>query len=155
MPETRQAHIEPPILAVDFGERRIGLAISDDAGRIALPLQTLERTTDRRAIYQIAEIASSRGVQSLIVGEPRHIDGGPSPNLPRVRRFAERLADVASLPLFWIEETLSTAEADRRIGQRGTKPRRGDKRLDMIAAQIILEDGLALSTEIRTMETSD
>lgn len=132
-----------PALAVDFGERRIGLAVSDEGGRLALPLDTLERQTDRRAIYRIADIATARGARSLVVGEPRYVDGTPSPNLPRVRRFAVRLAKVTALPLFWVEETLSTAEADARLAASGVRVRAGDPRRDMVAAQILLEDALA------------
>lgn len=135
--------IETPALAIDFGEARIGLAVTDDAGRVALPLDTFVRETDRRAAYTIAGIANERGVKSLVVGAPRHIDGTPSPNLPRIRRFAERLARAAKRPLYFVEETLSTVEADARLAGPGQKLRRGDPRRDMIAAQVILEDALA------------
>lgn len=133
----------PPTLAVDFGERRIGLAVTDSDGRLAVPIGTLDRQTDRRALYQIADIAAARGIASLVVGEPRLLDGQPSPNLERVRRFGVKLARITALPLFWVEETLSTQEADSRIADTGRSARCGDRRRDAVAAQILLEDALA------------
>jgi putative Holliday junction resolvase len=132
-----------PALGVDFGERRIGLAITDDGGRIAVPLATIERETDRRAIYRLAAIAARDNIASLVVGAPRLLDGRPAENAERVRRFGERLARVCKLPLFWVEETLTTREADSRLSAQGRRPRQGDPRRDMVAAQIILEDALA------------
>jgi len=64
------------VLGIDFGERRIGLAISDPEGRWAMPLATLERTTDRRAAYEIAALVRREDVRALVVGEPRHPETG-------------------------------------------------------------------------------
>ncbi|MCP4662624.1 MAG: Holliday junction resolvase RuvX, partial [bacterium] len=77
-------------LGIDFGEKRIGLAVSDPEGRWAMPLATIERETDRRAAYRIAEIARREGVGLLVVGEPLGLDGRPGPASARVRRFGER-----------------------------------------------------------------
>src|SRR4029079_8215895 len=79
-------------LGIDFGERRIGLAISDPEGRLAVPLATLERESDRAAAAQIAEIAAREGVERLVVGEPVGLDGERGPAALRARAFAERLA---------------------------------------------------------------
>lgn len=132
-----------PALGVDFGEQRIGLAITDDGGRLAVPLDTIERGTDRRAMYRIAALAAREGIASLVVGEPRLLDGQPAENVARIRRFGERLAQVCKLPLFWVEETLTTREADARLAAIGRRPKQGDPRRDMVAAQIILEEALA------------
>ena len=148
--------IETPALAVDFGEVRIGLAVSDDRGRVALPLDTLDRTTDRRAAYAIAALAAERGIRSLVVGAPRHLDGTPSDNLDRVRRFAARLAKAAKRPTFLVEETLSTAEADARLEASSRRARVRDRRRDMVAAQVILEDALAgAARRLRTPNDSE
>ncbi len=129
-------------LGIDFGERRIGLALSDPDGRYALPLQTLVRETDRRAIYRIAAIVRTEQVGLLVVGEPRMTDGTESPNLPRVQRFGRRLAQVTGLPLRWVDEALTTREARDRLRAAGVDRRNKRQRLDMVAAQILLQEAL-------------
>lgn len=135
---------EPPAraLGVDFGERRIGLALSDPAGRYALPFETLERETDRRAIYRIAAIVREERIGLLVIGEPRMTDGSASPNLPRVQRFGRRLAKVAGVPLRWVDESLTTREARSRLRTLGADRRDTRHRRDMVAAQILLQEAL-------------
>lgn len=125
-------------LGIDFGEKRIGLAVSDPEGRWALPLATLGRRTDRRAAYQIAELARREEIGLLVLGEPRGLDGEPGPAAERVRRFGARLARATGLPLYWVDETLTTVEAGQRLrpGADVTAHR------DAVAAQIILQEAL-------------
>jgi len=132
------------VLGIDFGERRIGLAISEESGSWALPLAAIERTTDRRAIYQLAALARSREVGLVVLGEPRLLDGQPSANAARIRSFGERLGKVCGLPIRQIEETLTTVEADERLRQAGLKLRsqRQRQRRDSLAAQILLQEFL-------------
>jgi putative Holliday junction resolvase len=129
-------------LAIDFGERRIGLAISDEDGRLALPLSTLERRDDLAAARAIAEIARREGVGELVVGEPRRLDGTAGDAAARARRFAARLAEEARLPCRLVDEALSSDEARRRLAAGGAG-RRSAARLDALAAQVLLEDYLA------------
>ncbi len=129
-------------LGIDFGERRIGLAISDPEGRLAVPLATLERSSDRRAIGRIAEIARREGVGRLVLGEPRNLDGSPGPAAERARRFGERLAATTGLALELVDETLTTREAAARLRAAGIDPERHPGRLDQTAAQILLQEAL-------------
>jgi putative Holliday junction resolvase len=129
-------------LGIDFGEKRIGLAISDPAGRLAVPLATLKRRNDRSAVRQIAEIAHREGVGRLVLGEPVGLDGERGEAAERVRRFGRKLAEVAGLPLELIDEALTTVEAAERLRQAGIDPRRQPERLDALAAQILLQDAL-------------
>ena len=107
-------------LGIDFGEKRIGLAISDPAGRLAVPLTTLERRNDRSALRQIAEIARAGGGRAA--GARRA--GGPL-RQPRARspsgsaRFGERLAELTGLPVEWVDEALTSVEAAERLRQAG------------------------------------
>jgi len=130
-------------LAIDFGERRIGLAITDPAGAFALPLVTLRRANDGDALRAIAEIARREAVDELIVGQPRNIDGSLGPAAERCRRFAERLAAETGLPATLADETLTTVEAGERLRAAGVDPRREPERLDAVAAQVLLEEVLA------------
>ncbi len=130
-------------LGIDFGERRIGLAISDSEGRFALPLLTFERTDDRQAARRIAAIARDEEVELLVLGEPRGADGLRGEAAERVGRFGHRLAELTGLTLDLVDETLTTREAARRLREAGVDLRRHPERLDAVAAQIVLEEGLA------------
>jgi len=129
-------------LGIDFGEKRIGLAISDPAGRVAVPLTTLERRNDRSAARQIAEIARSEGVGRLVLGEPVGLDGVRGPEAERIRRFGRRLEEVSGLPLELVDETLTSVEATRRLHQAGIGTRWEPGRVDAVAAQILLQEVL-------------
>ena len=132
------------VLGIDFGERRIGLAISDPSARFALPLTTLERETDRRAAYRIADIARRESVELLILGEPLGLeDGAVGAAAERVRRFGKRLERAARLPVRRIDEALTTVEAAARLDAAGLDDaRRHPERRDAVAAQILLQEAL-------------
>jgi putative Holliday junction resolvase len=134
-------------MGIDFGERRIGLAISDPDGKVAVPLTTLARTSDRAAIREIAQIARREEVERLVLGEPVGLDGQRGPNAERVRRFGERLAEASGLPVRLVNESLTSVEAQERLREAGIDPRREPTRIDAVAAQILLQE--ALDTEHR------
>ncbi len=127
-------------LGIDFGEERIGLAVSDDVGRWALPLTTIRRQTDRRAAYQIVELARQNDVEVLVLGEPLGLDGSAGEAAQRVRRFGQRLAKASGLPIYWINESLTTVEASQRLRESHTRSAR--QQIDAVAAQIILQEAL-------------
>jgi putative Holliday junction resolvase len=138
-------------LGIDFGERRIGLAISDPEGRLAVPLATVERKSDRSAVAEIAEIARREGVERLVVGEPVGLDGRRGPAAERARGFAERLAERTGLPLTLVDEALTTVEAAARLreaggsssgGRRGRRQAGPKGAIDAVAAQILLQEAL-------------
>jgi putative Holliday junction resolvase len=129
-------------LGIDFGERRIGLAISDDEGRFAVPLECLERRSDRQAIGTLREIVRREQVERLVIGEPCDSDGDPTLLAGRIRRFGERLASATDLPVCWTNEHLTSVEAERQLRERGVDLRRNKDRVDMLAAKIILQDVL-------------
>ena len=131
-------------LGIDFGERRIGLAISDAEGTFALPLLTLERRSDQAAIARIGEIIREEEVESLVVGEPVNVDGSRGPAAERAKSFAAKLAAATGLPLRLVGETLTTVAAAARLREAGVDARRARERIDAVAAQILLEEALAL-----------
>lgn len=130
------------ILGIDFGEKRVGLAISDPEGRLAVPLTTLERKSDHRAIQQIVDIALQEGVEHLVVGEPLNLDGSRGPASARASSFARKLAEEADLPVDLTDETLTSVEAEERLRQAGIDPRRHPEKVDSTAAQILLQQYL-------------
>ena len=130
------------ILGIDFGARRIGIAISDEDGRVAVPHSTLERRSDAAAARAIAELARREGVGALVVGEPVNLDGTRGPAAERARAFAARLVAASALPCLLVNESLTTVEAAQRLREAGVDPRRDPGRLDAVAAQILLQEAL-------------
>ena len=140
-------------LGIDFGESRIGLAVSDPEGRFALPLTTLTRQNDRAAVRQIAAIARAEGVERLVLGEPVGLDGTRGEAAERVRRFGKKLEAAAKLPVELIEEALTSVAADERLREAGVDTRKDRSRIDAVAAQILLQD--ALDRRARTTKSEE
>lgn len=129
-------------LGIDFGERRIGLALSDPSGTFALPHGVVERETDRRAVYRIVELVRSEGVERLVLGEPRGLDGSAGEAVDRVRRFGRKLEKASGLPITFVDESLTTVEAAERLRASGLDRRDRPGRRDAVAAQILLQQAL-------------
>lgn len=129
-------------LGIDFGERRIGLAISDEEGRVAVPLGTVRRTSDRAAIAELLAILEREGAAAVVVGEPVNVDGSRGPAAERARSFAARLGRRSGLPWSLVNESLTTVEAAERLRAAGVDLRREPERLDAVAAQILLQEAL-------------
>lgn len=130
------------ILAIDFGEARIGLAISDPSGRLAMPLTTLARRSDRDAIDQIERIVQQEEVQKLVLGEPRNLDGSLGESARRVQSFRRKLLAQIPLSCDLLDETLTSVEATQRLRDAGVDLKRRPERIDAVAAQILLEQYL-------------
>jgi putative pre-16S rRNA nuclease len=138
------------LLGIDFGLRRIGLAVSDATGMLARPLRTLERehgqsdadATDA-VLHVIAELASDGdAVDGIVVGLPRRLDGSPSDQTAAVERFADRLRATTTLNVQLQDERLTSREAESRLALRERDWRKRKERLDAAAAAIILQDYL-------------
>jgi len=130
-------------LGIDFGERRIGLAISDPEGRFALPWKTLERHRDDDAVAALVTLIRDEEIESLAIGEPRRpADGATTAAARRVRRFGDRLAAASGLAIDWIDESLTSREAESRLRDAGVPPARRAGRRDALAAQILLQEAL-------------
>jgi putative Holliday junction resolvase len=132
------------VLAVDFGERRIGLATSDATGSLATPRATVKRADDRSAAEEIARFCRDEEVELVVLGLPRSPEGVESPFAARVRSFARRLAREVSVPVVFHEETLTSIEAARDL-PRGS-PREA---VDRAAAAVLLEDFLRHGSAVR------
>lgn len=124
-------------LAIDHGTKKIGLALSDELEILASPFavwpQEHERTLDL-----LVRLCKEEGVQALAVGLPRHKDGAESATAPAARAFGEALATRTGLPLLFVNEHLSSAEADRLLRERGVKAEKRKAMLDAAAAAVIL-----------------
>lgn len=129
-------------LGIDFGDVRIGLAISDPAGSMALPLETFERRNDRQAASHIAALAREHGVELLVLGEPVNVDGSVHASAERIARFRRRLAERTGLEVVLAQETLTSYEAAERLREVGVDPARHPEHIDAVAAQILLQQAL-------------
>ena len=136
-------------LGIDFGGRRIGLALSDPTGTLARPWRTLERREhdDDAAAHEVASVASTLmaeedGLVAVVVGLPAHLDGTPSDESARVQAFASRLEALLAVPVVLQDERLTSHEAESRLALRERDWRRRKARLDAAAAAVILQDYL-------------
>jgi putative Holliday junction resolvase len=125
------------ILAIDFGERRIGLATSDASRRIATPRRTLDRRGDDAAVAEILRFCREEEIGMILLGIPRSPEGVESPFARRIRSFARKLEARTALPVRFHEETLTSDEASRRLPPGSA---RGE--VDRMAAAVLLEDFL-------------
>lgn len=130
------------VLGIDFGEKRVGLALSDPQARYAIPLTTLERRNDRSVAREISRLAAERGVVRLVLGEPLGLDGTRGDAAQRVRRFGARLEKTSGLPLQYVDEALTSVEAEAQLREVGVDPRKNPGRVDALAAQILLQEAL-------------
>lgn len=131
------------VLAVDFGERRIGLAVSDPAGTFVVPVGTIERTSDARAAAALRDAAREREVERIVVGLPRLPDGTEGPRARRARSFADRLGTASGLPVDLFDEALTTVAAEESLREAGAGRSRRSAGLDAEAAAALLRDYLA------------
>ncbi|MFH1278391.1 MAG: Holliday junction resolvase RuvX [Candidatus Eisenbacteria bacterium] len=147
------------VLGIDWGERRVGVAVSDPEGIVALSLGVLDGSDPKAVAAEIAALARERGAERIVVGLPRNMDGTLGPVAEAALRFRDLLAEVLTVPVETWDERLSSAEAerlirdaesgpsrpgDRRPRRRGGTPkkRKEKSRVDRIAAVIILQSWL-------------
>jgi len=130
------------------GERRIGVAVSDATGTLARPvgvvrISGLDGDALDRAATEIARLADEDdGLDALVIGMPRRLDGSANDMTPRVEAFAQTLGLRVSLPIVFQDERLTSVEAESRLAMRDRNWRSRKDRIDAAAAAIILQDYL-------------
>lgn len=129
-------------LAIDFGEKRVGVAVCDPDGCLVSPLCSIDRRDDTQAAARIAELVRDEQAGAVVLGLPLNMDQTEGPQAARVRRFAAALTPRLAVPLHFQNEQLSTFAADERLNQRELTSQRRRARQDAIAAAVILEDFL-------------
>lgn len=132
-------------LGVDFGERRIGLAVSDPTGTIASPLDTLKRRRGKRPPWRDLEAAAvEHGVEQVVVGLPLGLDGKENEWCAEVRAMGDELGRRLSVPVAYMDERMTSVRAERAVRSVGLrKSQREEKgRIDAAAAALILQSWL-------------
>lgn len=127
------------VLAVDLGDKRVGLAVSDPLGLTAQGLDTLERRGDRVDLEALRQTCAEREVARIVVGLPRNMDGSEGPRAQKSRAFARRLHEATGLPVFLWDERLSSAEAERVLIAADVSRQKRKQAVDRMAAQVILQ----------------
>lgn len=126
-------------MAIDFGDQRIGLAVSDLLGMICGEAWTMEEWNMERASLRIAEEAKKRDVDTLVLGLPKNMDGTEGPRAEKSRQFREMLMKDSGLPVILWDERRSSIEAHAILHAGGKKEKKHRKVVDAVAASLILE----------------
>ncbi|MFT5632740.1 MAG: putative Holliday junction resolvase [Rubritalea sp.] len=133
--------IQHPALGIDHGEARIGLAITDPVGIMAHPLETIQvKTTD--PIERIIALVSTRQVKQLVLGLPLRMDGSEGTAAEKIRAFGRELAEKIDLPLYYMDESLTTVAAAEKLHQAGKNAKKQKSIIDQAAAVEILTNWL-------------
>ena len=127
------------IMAIDYGDARIGLAVSDLTGTICGDAWTMEEWNMERAAARIAEEAAARGAETLVLGLPKNMDGTEGPRAEKSRAFKALLETASALPVILWDERRSSIEAHAILHANGRKERKHRKTVDAVAASLILE----------------
>ena len=135
------------VLGVDYGQRRIGLAISDETALLARPWQSVPaRSTPAESAAAIAERVAGDAeigpIGAIVVGLPRRLNGTDTDQTEPARACARALGELTGLPIHLQDERLSSHEADLRLAERERDWRRRKAQLDAAAAAVILQDYL-------------
>ncbi len=133
--------IQHPVLGIDQGEARIGLAITDPVGIMAHPLETIQvKTTD--PIERIITLLKERQVKQVVLGLPLRMDGSEGTAAEKIRAFGIELAEKIDLPLHYMDESLTTVAAAEKLHQAGKNAKKQKSIIDQAAAVEILTNWL-------------
>jgi len=134
------------ILAIDYGQKRLGLALSDPLRVTAQPFATWSRSNRRRDLARLRDLCREQEVGLILVGLPIHLDGAESGMAAEASRFAELVRVETGKPVELVDERLSSWEAEQALGENSPATRRSRERkkhkLDEVAAAVILRDYL-------------
>lgn len=154
MARSRSLEALPPprYLGLDVGSKRIGVAVSDELGLTAQPVLTLvRRRSAREDLRSLARLARRFSVVAIVVGNPLHLSGEPSPQAEKTKAFAAELGELTRLPIQLWDERLTTREAHQILYEAG-HPRQDHRRVvDQVAATLILQSFL----DSRKLETGN
>ncbi len=130
------------ILGIDYGEKRIGLAISDPLGLTAQGLPTIERVDGEDYLRKLADLIKEKGVSRIIVGLPKSMNDTIGKKAEEVLEFVEVLKSHLNLPVVTVDERLTTVRAYKAMSETKMSLRKKQKKVDMISAQFILQSYL-------------
>ena len=130
----------PRILGIDYGERRIGLAVSDPMGIIARPLKTIDQKLDGDWRASLPAIFRDQEIGAIVVGYPLNMKGARSPQTDKVDQFILALKEITDLPVHTYDERLTSVAAKRELVRQGIKTGHDKGAIDQTAAALLLQD---------------
>ena len=137
-----QVPTEGALFGIDFGTKRIGIAISNPEQTISMPLENYTLRKPDLDEEWLRQLARGYGVRGLVVGLPVHMSGDEGGKAKQAREFGHRVAEVTGLPVAWWDERYSSSVADMRMDQAGVSKKRRKSQRDQLAAQVILQSFL-------------
>ena len=129
------------LLALDVGEKRVGVALCDETQTLAWPLLTLSRASKQEDFARLAALCREQAIEKVIVGLPKTLRGEEGPQAQRVRRYAAELQAALDLPIEFWDERYSSVDAQERLTSSSRKARAKGE-IDSAAAAIILQEYL-------------
>jgi putative Holliday junction resolvase len=137
-------------LGLDLGHVRIGVALSDTLGMTAQPLTVLQSEGTQKDIIAIGELVNEHEVSQVVVGLPINMDGTESKQTQKIREFSTKLSNRLNVPVFFIDERLTSRQAERMMTESGVTAKKQRGKVDQIAAALLLQSALkgALLTEV-------
>jgi putative Holliday junction resolvase len=143
------------VLGIDYGSRRVGLAVSDPLRITAQPFATWPNTDETELIARICGLVRTENVDLVVVGYPLTLKGTQSRQSSATERFSLMLADACPAPVVLCDERLTTVQAHRALHQMGRQPSRNRDRVDMIAAALMLQSYLDGHSAIHSTESKN
>jgi len=137
------------ILAIDYGDSKVGLAISDLMKIIAKPFKTIKNISQDSVINNIKEIINDKSIEKIIIGLPITLNNTFSDQTKKVQDFAEKLETKIEIPLIQYDERLSSIEAKKSLINQGIKTGHNKEFIDMTAAAIFLQSYLDEKSSIK------
>jgi putative Holliday junction resolvase len=130
------------ILGLDHGTKRMGVAISDELGMIAHPMEFIPAEPFAEFLKRLKEIIREKEVEQLVIGNPRNMDGSYGPAALKVQQFAGVLRDSLAMPIALWDERLTSAQANRFLVQANVRRQKRKEKVDQTAAAILLQSYL-------------
>ena len=135
-------NIKGKLLGVDFGDKRTGLAISDENQRMASGICQIQVGGMQKTAEETARIARERNAAAIVVGLPVNMDGSHGPRSAHAEKFARLLEEESKLPIAMLDERMTTMAASRYLNETDTRGRKRKDVIDTLSAEIILQNAL-------------
>ena len=127
------------IMAIDYGDARTGVALSDPTGFLAGQTLLIKSRKQEVVLEELAALVQRQGAQELVMGYPRNMDGTLGPRAEKYAAFARRLEEATGLPVALWDERRTTVDAHRILGEQGVRAKNRKDKIDSVAATLILE----------------
>ena len=127
------------IMAIDYGDARTGVALSDPTGFLAGQTFLIQSRKQEVVLEELAALVQRQGAQELVMGYPRNMDGTLGPRAEKYAAFARRLEEATGLPVALWDERRTTVDAHRILGEQGVRAKNRKDKIDSVAATLILE----------------